>query len=106
MDHVRVKTVGVAADQGRLSCQRKLHVALGKGIFGSLSIGNVACQALDAQQPALLVKLGFCCLLQPYLAAIASANRFSLSLRTASVFLRSVRSMLAPTIRRATPSRS
>src|SRR5262249_15010171 len=74
MDQVSVKTIGVAADQGRLSGQRKLQVALGKGVFGALAIGNVSRQALDAQQPALLVKLGFCGLLQPYLAAIGATK--------------------------------
>src|SRR5262249_29243859 len=62
--------IGVAAYQSCLSRQCQLRVAFSQGVLRLLTLGNVACQPLDAQEPPRGVKLAPCSLLQPCLLAV------------------------------------
>src|SRR5262245_4760084 len=74
MHDVRIEFIGIAANQGGLSRQGELQVALCQGILGSFSVGDISRQTFDAQELALLVKFRLGRLLEPNLAAVRTAE--------------------------------
>src|SRR5262245_10054280 len=46
---VGIEAIGITTDEGRSCRQGKLQVTLREGIFCSFSVGDISCQALDAQ---------------------------------------------------------